>query len=100
MPCGDRKSGYTTGKGESIIKPSAQFVVCCRKYDGKYPAKTILKDKLKNKRQPQENGMYERYQSNCGNDVIFEIIRQTSPSPHDPEFCGDLHHAELYPHDR
>ena len=45
MMWGARKSGYTPGKGGSVIKPSAQFVDHCRNCEGKYPAKKIPEEK-------------------------------------------------------
>mmetsp|Transcript_30638 Transcript_30638/g.64831 ORF Transcript_30638/g.64831 Transcript_30638/m.64831 type:complete len:282 (-) Transcript_30638:108-953(-) len=41
MPCGAGISGYTPGKGESVIAPSAQFVNRCINCEGKYPARKI-----------------------------------------------------------
>ena len=49
MPCGAGMSGYTPGKSASVIMPSAQFVHRCRTCNGKYPAKIIPEDRLKNK---------------------------------------------------
>ena len=49
MPCGAGISGYTSGKGASVIRPNAQFVNQCTNCDGKYPTKKIFEANFEKK---------------------------------------------------
>ena len=54
MPCVAGMSGKTPGRGQSINKPSAEFVLRCKECDGAYPARKILKDEGNAKRKSKK----------------------------------------------
>ena len=41
FPCAAAKTGKTTGHGQSITKPSTEFIDRCQECDGTYPARKI-----------------------------------------------------------
>ena len=49
LPCVAGISGKTPGKGQSINKPSAEYVLRCKQCDGIYPAKKILEGNTTNR---------------------------------------------------